>query len=329
MGHSRIQELDDIKSSLVLIMLVFHSASGLTRHAETLAPICSALFFIHYAFLMVTGLLCGIHYGAEAQTDARQVKRRLWSRGAKLLGLFLGINLLFYGVRILQFVKLQQALAQEGGLLQLVWAPAGSLVAFEILYFIALFLLLVPFLIPWARDWMLFIIGFGLMFWNHSTLTFCLSWAVLGMGLGMFVRRPAVIPRLRFLGGYVFCFPILLPVMLWLNSSRGAGDALLNKLFLLVETLVWFGFFVWLLRIHDCGRHVRVLGAYTLVAYMGQMFIIVGLNTFLRRLPWGAVPSYLVMLLTATVTTYLAVRLLAWGRRKFHLVDRFYQLIFT
>ena len=66
MGHSRIQELDDIKSSLVLIMLVFHSASGLTRHAETLAPICSALFFIHYAFLMVTGLLCGIHYGAEA-----------------------------------------------------------------------------------------------------------------------------------------------------------------------------------------------------------------------------------------------------------------------
>jgi hypothetical protein len=220
-------------------------------------------------------------------------------------------------------------LAEEGGVLKLVFAPPGYLFAFEIIYFIAFFLLLVPFLIPWARDWMLFIISLVLMSCNHSPLTFCLGWGVLGMGLGLLIRRPTVISLLRFLNGYMFCFPILLPVIVWLNYSRRSGDTLLNKIFLLVETLVWFGFFIWLLRIHDCGRYLRVLGAHTLVAYIGQMFIIHGLNSFFVFLTWSAVPSYLVMLVVATITTYLMVQLLVLACQKFHFVNYLYRLIFA
>ncbi|MGE4563498.1 MAG: hypothetical protein AB7F32_01385 [Victivallaceae bacterium] len=247
-----------------------------------------------------------------------------------MLALFLAMNALLYAAGVMKWSKMAQYFADGGGLWQmLAGGIPGSLAAFEILYPIAVFLLLIPFLIPWMRDWALILLGLGLMFRDDSALLFCLAWGALGMGLGMSANRPAVLRVLHFLRERLFVFPILLAAILIAKNSWHIDMDLRGKLLLLLETLAWFGTFIWVLRFHDCGRYLRLMGGYTLAAYIGQMIIIVGLNFVMRRLALGVWPSYIVMLVSASAVTWGAMLLLEWLRRRIHWINRSYQFIFT
>ena len=130
----RSKELDDIKTALVMFMLLYHSASCL----GIWKPYLELLFFIHFAFVAMTGIMVGFHYCNEYYSW--QITLRLVQRGGKLLAVFLIVNVLFYLGGGFSWSKLQEQFHLVGAV-QFLCNPKGSLCAFEILYHIGVFLI--------------------------------------------------------------------------------------------------------------------------------------------------------------------------------------------
>jgi peptidoglycan/LPS O-acetylase OafA/YrhL len=137
----RLESIDFVKGALVLLMVVYHWLNyfiGLEWGGYTY------LRFLTPSFIFITGVLTSQVYLRRYSPTDRQLRRRLWTRGVKLMALFIGLNVL--------------AELTIGGRLHLTtWDRSTSLIvakaifvrgialpAFDILVSIAYFLLLCP-----------------------------------------------------------------------------------------------------------------------------------------------------------------------------------------
>jgi len=92
----RDHQLDYIKGSCVLIMLLYHMMSMAAAHYDV-EPFLRHLNFVHASFIFISGWLVGSYYATKVSNgQAITVYRRLLVRGLKLIGLFLVVNIVMY-----------------------------------------------------------------------------------------------------------------------------------------------------------------------------------------------------------------------------------------
>lgn len=133
----RDDTLDFVKGALVLVMVLYHWLNyfiGLDwfgyRYLRFLTP----------SFLLITGFVISRIYLRRYAADSPQLRRRLVQRGAKLLTLFIALNLLAW-------VAAPSVLAPSLANAAAVFALGSGRAVFDILVPLAYFLMFAPFVI--------------------------------------------------------------------------------------------------------------------------------------------------------------------------------------
>lgn len=320
---SRIREIDDIKSALVVIMLLYHAASALPKYRENFIWLTEELYFIHFAFVLVSGLLCGLHYNDRDRMGARPVRRELVVRGLKIWGIFLTSNILLYAAGILRWPGGAKFLQLNGGM---PFNMNGSIWAFEILYYIGAFLIASSCLLRPVPGWCVLLLGLGGIWFEQNNLIFCIGWGCVGFGLGDIIRSfstDRVFENFRHWGWYTLPGLMLYLIFCdWKNIPH-------RSYWLVSETLLWFGTFIWLLGISRCGHFLEEFGRYTMLAYLGQVVLMAALGRLLCRFStWPPVVIYGVNLLITMILLLIALKMLDRIRKKVPVVDWSYRKIF-
>ncbi len=332
-SSARSPELDIIKGGLVVIMLLYHCTDrDFFPFTECLR---SRIHFIHFAFLGISGFLCGYHYANREAATLGSAQRRLTVRAGKLLLLFLLTNLaLCLAGQGATLAAWRNASAGWQVLfLNLVVSVNGSLVSFEILYLIALFLLTAGCLLRIGRNgiWLLPALATSVVYLPGTTSLF-MGFGCLAMWAGMLLRAAPGFTATAACGHRLLLAPGLLAIHLAvspaLSSSVGRGWIVP---FYAAETCLWGLSFLAVARFTPgpwAGNVLSTLGRYTLLAYLVHLPLA---RILLRVWPSdnrGTNAAFIAVLLISISATYLTILFVAYARKRFPTSDRFYRAVF-
>jgi hypothetical protein len=332
--------LDLAKGSLVILMVFYHCASMtmLTPEYRKFATvIIQNINFIPQAFLVISGLLCGIHYLPQLQQDPEKTRRKLAVRSFKLILIFLSLNLILYSAGLI--FSLSKSLNYSNfpsNMLFFLGISPGDIFAFEILYYIGFFLLVTSFILgrinlfyPLA---VCFIINrgqihtvWGLTFGFIGVLLGSLSenkhlqhfWVIIKQFKGLpiillffffqlFFDEITIFFRssVFFISTITYCFEI----MLWLLSCV---------------------FILQILKIDKLNNYIISLGKYTLISYIIQMVIIRINCAILAKYIDIFYKYYILNVILTIIFLYCFVFMLDYVRRRNVWINKGYELIFA
>lgn len=273
-SKARFEELDVLKGMLVLGMLVFHAASlGIKRHPEFLR-LLDALGFLHTAFVLLCGFVCGWHYTAAAQLQ--RAPGRLAERALKIFGLFAAANALLVALGVRDWrAWLSAGSSLPAAFHHFVQKMDANIAAFIVLYYTAILLALAALFVCTGRPRVVFAIGLLACVAGaaYSITLWFLSFGMAGMLLGS--CRSQLQPVWALANHYAWLAPAVLIgyLILPMPSDPNAAVSLLR---MMLETGLWcwavLGAYHLLLPKLARGW-VLDLGRETLLAYVGQMFI--------------------------------------------------------
>lgn len=330
----RNEDLDIIKGALVCIMLLYHCASA--SNFSVLRVIMEQIHFIHSAFLVITGFLCGYHYYLSARTAPGVVGRRLMLRAWKIFAIFAFANVYFYFIigTHEMWVALLDTPNKITVVCQLLFINIpGDILAFEVLYLIAWFLLLAALLVclHHVKIWLCMVML--LLVFLPGSLAWFTAFGCSGMLIGVLAREGLTSFALLRIRRYLCFFPIMLAVILWCSpySFIGPMGSTGTMIFLLLETAVWFYSFLWCSqRILNTWlkQQIILLGQYTLPAYIFQMVCARAVYPILSRCGLQDYVYYGVSLVCVTVATWLVVLMIDRLRKNWLLADNAYRVVF-
>jgi Heparan-alpha-glucosaminide N-acetyltransferase, catalytic len=271
---ARFEELDVLKGMLVVGMLVFHAASVATeRHPEFLR-LQTVLGFLHTAFVLLCGFLCGSYYAAAAQLQ--RAPARLAERALKTFGLFAVANTLLVLIGFRDWrVWLNAGSSLPSVFNHFVREMDANIAAFVVLYYIAILLALAALFVRSGRPRVAFAVGLLACAAGaaHSTTLWFLTFGMAGMLLGS--CRSQLQPLWTLANNYRWLAPLALTGywMLPLEPNPSVGVSLL-RVFLETGLWCWAVLAFYHLLLPKLVRSwVLDLGRETLLAYVGQMFI--------------------------------------------------------
>ncbi len=274
----RNRELDIVKGSLVFVMVAYHCASVSTF--PELAVVKHHLRFIHSAFLMITGFLCGIHYYPQTLlgSASKDVRGRLVVRGLKLMVVFALGNVVFHALGLAKPPRPWREILCNGQLVldHFILSADGRYLAYEILWYIGLFLVLAGVVIALRG---LPLILAALLVVPHvvegQTAMF-LTYGLVGMLAGLLSHRGAFDRVHVVLRRHGYLFLILgVAVVVWGSPAKYPGGRLVTVLGRSFESIAWFYALLFVCsRLPPTDRApgvVASVGRYTLIAYLAQM----------------------------------------------------------
>jgi len=330
----RDHQLDYIKGSCVLVMMLYHVMSMATIYYDV-NPILRRLSFIHASFLFISGWLVGSYYAVKvADGQAKAIYRRLFVRGLKLCGLFLAINIAMYISGIgYSFSKLGE-IGSVSKIMQILFLRSrGSLMAGEILWEIGLFLAVIAPLIALQRIWILYPIVAALWFAGHwGVIPFFMSIGTLGIIAGWHLRNKDYGKALRnkfvcvaFIGVWLLYLIYVLPV-----KQIGVLIPQLSIAIWMVEIVLWFAVFIILFQskiLHFLDKYFIFWGRYTLMAYCSQLVIARVITTIFH--PENFILYFCVALVLNILAMHCVLCSIDLIRRKNWIVNSGYKLVFA
>jgi hypothetical protein len=327
--RSRDEALDYVKGYLVLFMVIYHwinyfigvEWSGY-RYLRFLTP----------SFIFITGFIISTAYLSRYASDDVALAKRLLIRGAKLLLLFIALNVAEAAVTLLLDPTLTPGLLWPGWRFYETFVTGEGGAAFAILVPIAYLLMLTPVVLQLATRARISLLLFGsttfaiaiavTMTGRSTGMGELLSFGLLGLAVGDFARRkPRNVPFATWLvpaayGLYlvaitVWNVPFVLqgigvPLTVWLLYTVSAAS---------LPPGLW-------------GRHVIQLGRYSLFAYIAQIAILRAIWFMVRSSQFSNVEQ-LLMLLTAAILTFAVVRTTDYLRSRITPLDTFYRSVFA
>jgi hypothetical protein len=321
-------------------MVFYHCASialltaAFREFAET---ITTNIDFIARAFILLSGLLCGIHYLPQFRQSSKETRRRLAIRGLKLVTIFLLCNLIIYSINIFPSDSVLNDL-KSGQILKFILdSPPKSLSSFVILYYIGIFLLITSLLIgkinfvyPLAAIFIINPISMLIMFGTYGFI---------GMVIGSFW----VNNRLDYSWNYLLKFkgiPLILLFLIYvifIHSWRWPFDTSI----LFISTLAYslkialfllsLLFIIIMINSRMVINPIILLGKYTLVSYLGQILIIYYTYYLLSKYIHNFYYYYLCNIVITCIILYLSIYFLHYCRNKSGVlwVDKVYKFIFN
>ncbi len=335
-NSSRNEHIDIIKGMLVIIMVMFHCSSMTRGTFKDLYTVKILLKFIHSAFLIITGFLCGYYYLPKIQNPSTGVRKRLLVRSGKIFLILICSNLVLYGTGFIYNVNrlFVSVTSKTDFFNNIILTLRGDLAAFEILYYITIFLIIISLLID--RISMLVIIfciataavlgryGDMIAFWGFGMVGYLTG--VL-YNAGMLTKTFRWIWRQRYLFPSILCFYLIFKLRFYYMI---AAPGLVNFAVILLETLFWFISFLVisdLLKGTKVNKWILLFGRYTLLAYLVQMLIVrIGYLIISR---WVSdFQYYVINLIVSTVVLYVIVFAVDQIRKKSVHINNFYRTVF-
>jgi peptidoglycan/LPS O-acetylase OafA/YrhL len=333
----RIPALDFTKGALVLIMVLYH---WLNYFVGPQADVYRYLRFLTPSFIFITGFLVSSVYLSKYGVSNPQLPRRLIERGLKILGVFVGLNV----IRILLLPPESQAqlLSEHSSIRSLVdiyvigtnlGGGQGKAIAFYILVPIGYLLILSAVLLVGARYYRYFYHfvfavsllsvlvsdSYGTPSANLQLLTIGLLGVILGYvpidKINRFVKHPYLV-SLCYLG-YLYAITV------WnvIYPLQIVGVCLsLAILYLLGDAAILEG------RVRNV---IVLLGQYSLLGYIAQIAVLQLLHQGLRHTELGVRSASGVSFLAAIALTILVVEATDRGRRRVVAVNRLYKAVFA
>jgi peptidoglycan/LPS O-acetylase OafA/YrhL len=333
----RIPALDFTKGALVLIMVLYH---WLNYFVGPQADIYRYLRFLTPSFIFITGfLVSGVYLSKYSVADPR-LPRRLIERGLKILGVFIGLNVVRF--LLLPPVSQDQLLTEHSSIRSLediyvigtnLGGGQGKAIAFYVLVPIGYLLILSALLLIGARHYRYFChLGFafslmgvfvlnlyGTSSANLQLLTIGLLGVILGYiridKINRFVKHPylVVLAYLAYLGA-ITVWNVVYPLQI-------VGVCLsLMIIYLLGDATALEG---------RARNVVILLGQYSLLGYVAQIAALQLLHQGLRRTDLGGGSALTVSFLAAIMLTILVVAATDRARRRNAAVDRLYKAVFA
>jgi len=334
----RNRDLDIVKGMLVLMMVVYHCASMALSANRELRIITNNMAFLHVSFLLITGFLCGWYYFPELKNSQRNVRKRLRVRAAKIMGVFLVLNMMLYSSGyIFSFEKLTSSLKSINDVLDnLVISMNGDLVAVEILFYISLFLLVASILIGRTTIPLMLalLIGASIIGCYSVTILF-VAFGMVGMFFGALVaaghlnkawewakRQRGLPPALLII--YLSC----LPKIKWVISTMPHLQLAIHT----IESVLYFATFLTVITLFVnplVPGVIILLGKYTLFSYLVQMLIVRVGYMVIQKMGIYGFRYYFINLLASGLILYLTVALLDKLRSRYLKIDGLYRAVFV
>lgn len=343
MNDSKVKrntDLDIVRGMLVFFMVVYHSASVISepQFQHYAKMITDRVSFIHYAFIIISGFLCGWYYTPRLTDSEAAIRKRIFIRAVKLLSVFLALNFLFYSMGIVySYERLVSKVNSIEGILLFLNSLPGDYVAFEVLYYIAIFLLLSSFIIGNNLLLLLAVLVSLIFTFKNPGLPYWLLYGIIGMVIGIWVQR-----------GYFNIF--------WHILERTKGIPLISSLILyqiflspihmimfrykfyylnifiyVLESSLWFLTFVFLFRlinINSLKNAITLAGRYILIGYIVQMIVLHVIYRLLQVIGIQGMGSYIANLICGSILMYSTIAFLDYMRKRLNLFDRSYRFVF-
>lgn len=331
----RIPALDFTKGTLVLLMVLYHWANYFLHPPD---KFYDYLRFLTPSFIFITGFMVSHVYLSKYKASDPRLSRRLFTRGVKLLAVFIALNL----ARNLTLPLLGTGAPARGiPFLSSIFAVfvsgnfpivGGKLISFSILVPISYLLMLSGmFMLPYRRYKYTFHVACMLL------LLSILSLAIFGMRV--YNLEFVTIGLVGLLAGF-------LPIGTINDTGRHPYLLTLAYACYLIAISIWNisflllvgGVFLTLIIIYLIGtctneggsvnREFILLGKYSLFGYISQIAILQTLHVGLRRFDFEFV-VLAVSLLSAFALTILSVEVVDRARVLNARVDRMYKAVFA
>ncbi len=326
-------QLDVIKGGLVLVMLVYHCIS--VSSFASLRVVLNHIQFIHTAFLVMFGFLCGYHYYPSARIEPVKIRKKLLTRAIKILIIFLGGNVFFHllgfgqpGMARLQAIPIAQRM------MEILLKVPGDILAFEILYLIAVFMFVAAFIISFPFTKLITCALILLPMVASNKLIYYNAFGCTGMLIGILVQERRLDGIARRFDRLLWLFPILLAIR---HVSIPDWESIIpfqsgRMMFILLETLLWFYSFLWAARLLSrpwLNEQVVLFGAYTLPAYIMQMVLARVTYVILNRAGFTNFSYCIFCVVIVMISTGVVVNGMDYLRRNWPVANRAYRLLFS
>lgn len=323
---NRIPALDFTKGTLVLIMVLYHWMNYFVR-AD--GATYKYLRFLTPSFIFIAGFLISQVYLSKYQASGRRVPMRLMTRGFKLLGIVLCLNVALSAMHLNGL----KARVGDRSLSDLVAAylTGTAPVAFSVLVPIAYLLLLSAGLLAASHYYRnvyhvscgVFVACALLLEWKRIDGGYLqiLSIGMLGISIGYF-------PIDKVNGIVRRSMAIFVLYLAYLFAITSYDDAyLLQVIGVLVSLAVIYSIGLRNAEGNRVGKMAILLGQYSLFAYIAQIMILQILRWCLR--PFGTGIAILSAAFVACLAcTILGVEILNSTRAKIAGVNRVYMAVF-
>jgi len=333
-SNQRNINIDLIKGTLVIAMIFYHCTFNISGQNLYLAHnITETLKFLHYAFLFISGYLCGFHYlPLSIVGSSNKVGERLRVRAIKIFLIFLLANVTLYALGLAYSIDtlLKEITSFNDVLTNFIVSVNGSFAAFEVLYYIAAFLFLISYVLTPIRI-LVFSVLMAFMVWNFSEHLFSFVFiGSIGMLLGWLKTRGTF---KKFTNNGIFTIVLFVLFQIYKSNiyTFVQENTILVLLVVILETLLWFATFISIINLLKWSWLTNMLvifGKYTLFAYIVQMFLIRIGAAILGKLGDYDIIFYTVNLLISTILLYIVILLLDNWRKNQILVNNIYKRIF-
>jgi len=336
-SNKRNINIDLIKGALVIAMIFYHCTFNISGQNLYLAHnITETLNFLHYAFLFISGYLCGFHYlPLSIAGSSHKVGQRLRMRAIKIFLIFLLANVTLYVLGLAYSIDtiLKEITSFDDLLTNFILSVNGSFVAFEVLYYIAAFLFVASYILA-PISLLVFSVLMAFMVWNFSEhlLSFVFIGSI-GMLLGWLKTR-GTFKKITITNTGVFTILLFLLFQIYKSNiyTFVQENTIFVLLIIILETLLWFATFISIINLLKWSWLTNMLvifGKYTLFAYIVQMFLIRIGAAILGKLGDYNIMFYMVNILISTIILYLVILLLDNWRKNQILVNNIYKYIFS
>jgi len=327
----RLTEIDIMKGLLLLMMLVYHNVAAADSNAIDI--IQRKLPVISYAFLLMCGLVAGLHYGPDRLTNGRHACRRLRRHAFKLSVLFVLLNAVLYSAGVLRVEALRPLLALGGFVEHLLLEVDGAIFTCEVLLYLAAFLFLGSFCISFGAAAAICAASFAVVSCLPAESCHFIAFGFGGLALGMFLSPPRFATVVNLCRQYGYIAVALLIAWVWIKTGKiSLPVQTLSAALNCAEFLAWGAGAIWLCRasrISGLPSGLAFLGRYTLFGYLFQLPVILCVDRITDSyLDAGEWLSFGVNLLASSTATILAIVALDRLRAKSRLVEKGYAFVF-
>jgi hypothetical protein len=273
---NRDTSLDFVKGFLVEIMVIYHI---INYYFDIRPQVLLYINFVTGSFVFITGYLISSIYRKKYERDLYKKFFRIFSRGGKLLLLFLLINVSIYSIAIKNYngyeFKTNQFVSNLGSILL---AGSAKFAAFELLVPIAYTLLISSLLVLIQRRLLIIlpivaILLFVSIFGNQDNFfnLFYISIGLSGVAVGFFATSIQHLSYSKWVR-YLSVIPVIIyyaSIHFWLR------DNVLFYFFGIVSVLFCVYSFASLLTPNNFVTYIfTIFGKYTLICYLSQILFL-------------------------------------------------------
>lgn len=324
---NRDLNLDFVKGTLVIVMVVYHAMNYFTNVD---ASYYGYLRFINGSFVFLAGYVVSTFYDEKYGADGWQLLKRLTWRGIKLLVLFTALNLAISALGVTSYQSVEFGTAGYlANVTEIYGSGNGKLMAFQILIPISYVLLVAPlyFTSRWFRDplvvvTLIFAFTYSFLDLAAPNLFFLLI-GLVGLSVGIMLKSrtvPAIRSRVVIIIGISLCAVV--------------GNALSSNVLtysigvLLMLKLIYDG--ATLIDARGLTKRMTVvLGQYSLVCYVAQIVFLFALYRILSKPQWSLGYELGLVIVGTCFALLGGCLLLTHCRRNSLVVDRAYRSVFA